>query len=172
MEMNFCRRCGQPLKEKAKNFWLCQQSHSTYLNPSPAAGVFFITDDHQVLLSRRGIEPGKGMLDSFGGFVDTYESSEQAIEREIMEETGLSSESYEPLRIFCTAPMDYLYEEELRPVLSTFFWTRLHPDAQITASDDVAEVVSLPLKNIDLSLFHGEDVKKAISILQNLPELQ
>ena len=168
MEMNFCRRCGGTLHQENEGLWQCDNAHSTYLNAAPTAGVFFITDDNQVILSRRAIEPGKGMLDSFGGFVDSGESAEEAIIREIREEMNLSPHDYEPLRIFCTAPSRYRYENEERPVLSTFFWSRLLPSARPTARDDVAEIVTLLLEGFDFDLLHSEDAKIGLRELQNL----
>ena len=70
MEMNFCRRCGTPLAHKGGNAYTCTNSHQLYVNAAPTVGVFLIADDGQVLLARRGIEPGKGLLDTFGGFAD------------------------------------------------------------------------------------------------------
>ena len=151
---------------------MCEQSHSTYLNASPTAGVFFVTDDKQVTLSRRAIDPGKGMLDSFGGFIDADESAEAAIERELVEETGLARDDYEPLQLFCTAPSLYHFEGEDRPVLSTFFWSRLRSHARPTAQDDVAEIVTLPLKDFDLELLFAEDVKVGLTKLQQIMEVR
>lgn len=168
MEYNYCRRCGTQLEQKSNHFWKCKNGHSSYLNPSPASGVFFLTDDNEVVVSRRAIDPGKGFLDSIGGFVDNDESAEEAIAREILEESGLTPNDYGELHIFCTAPTGYEYEGEIKRVLSTFFWAKLHPDAQPVPSDDVAEIVRLTLQDIDVSKFYGDDVKIALVKLQQL----
>lgn len=171
MEMNYCRRCGEQLEQKAIGFWQCPNHHSTYLNASPTVGVFFVTDDKQVILSRRGIEPNKGMLDSFGGFVDVDESAETAAQREIHEELGLDTDQYEPLTILCTAPSHYFFEQEPLPVLSTFFWSTLKPGAAPHAQDDVAEIVTLPLKDLDLALLCADDIKQGMRQLQKVMEV-
>ena len=166
MEFNYCRRCGEPLQQKAEHFWKCQNSHTSFLNPAPACGVFFITDDNQVVVSRRAIDPGKGYLDSVGGFVDNSESAEEALAREILEETGLERKDYGELHFLCTAPTGYVYEDEEKRVLSIFFWTRISADAKAHPTDDVSEIVTLPIDGIDISEFHGDDVKIALRELQ------
>jgi 8-oxo-dGTP diphosphatase len=47
----------------------------------------------RLLLVRRGHEPGKGLWSLPGGRVETGETDEMAVSREILEETGLSVRS-------------------------------------------------------------------------------
>lgn len=168
MEFNFCRRCGEAVEQKSIHHWKCPNNHSTYLNPAPASGVFFLTENNEVIISRRAIDPGKGFLDSIGGFVDNDESAEQAIEREIREESGLTPNDYGELHIFCTAPTGYEFEGEVKRVLSTFFWARLNVDAKPVPSDDVSEIITMPIEDIDVTKFYGEDVKIALVKLKRL----
>lgn len=59
-----------------------------YGNPKPCVAVLIERDDG-ILLARRGVDPAKGKWDIPGGFIDAGETSEQAVIREIREETGL-----------------------------------------------------------------------------------
>lgn len=63
-------------------------------------------DAGRILLLRRGREPAAGMLDFPGGFIDPGESAEEALVREIREETGLTVEE---LVYLCSAPNQYRY---------------------------------------------------------------
>jgi 8-oxo-dGTP diphosphatase len=56
--------------------------------------------DGRVLLGRRGYEPGKGLWDIPGGFVDEDEHPLAALHRELLEETGLQIEPTEFLGIW------------------------------------------------------------------------
>lgn len=167
MEFNFCRRCGEPLQELGSGHWTCKNKHSTFSNPLPATGIFFIDGD-KILVSRRAIDPGKGYLDSVGGFIDVGETAEESIKREILEETGLNVGDYEDPVMYCTASTGYLFEGEEMQILSTFFWSKLKPHAEPVANDDVAELLYVPLKDVDLSEFFGEDVKIALRRLRQL----
>lgn len=168
MEMNFCRRCGTKLTQRANGVFICANDHALYSNGAPTVGIFFITDDNQVLLSVRGIEPFKGMLDSFGGFVDNMETAEQAIARELQEELGLTPDQYEPPTYLSTEVGYYPYQGEDRSLFGVFFWSRLKPGAAPTPADDVSAIETVSLKDFDLTRMDNTDVRAAIQKLQKL----
>ena len=62
-----------------------------YLNPKVVAGTI-PEQDGRILLTRRSINPGKGLWTFPGGFVDFGESVTDAAMRETFEETGLKVE--------------------------------------------------------------------------------
>lgn len=165
MEMNFCRRCGSALNNTKDHIYQCSQGHVLFANASPTVGIFFVTGDNQVLLSIRGIEPHKGMLDSFGGFVDSRESFEQTIERELREELNLSPTDYTQPEYLISATGNYPYKEEVLPVLSSFYWSRLLVDVPVPR-DDVAEVAKYPLADVPLDKLHDQDIVAGIKALQ------
>jgi NAD+ diphosphatase len=168
MEMNFCRRCGAALTAKSDSVYVCRNNHTLYINAAPTVGIFFITDDNQVLLSVRGIEPFKGSLDSFGGFVDDMETVEEALARELNEELGLTPDQYKTPVFLSTEAGSYPYDGEERSVLSTFFWSRLKPGVIPVPADDVAKIEQVPLDNIDLERMGNVDVRSAIPKLQKI----
>lgn len=168
MEMNFCRRCGAPLAKINDGAYKCEHQHILFTNPAPCVGVFFVTEDNEVILSVRDIEPFKGMLDSFGGFVDDQETVEEAATRELQEELGLTPDQYEHLRFISTETGVYPYDGENRNILGTFFWSRLKPTAILQPADDVSGIIYIPLTDVDMTKFDNVDVKKAIVKLQSI----
>jgi mutator protein MutT len=62
------------------------------------AGVVFNTKD-EVLLVRRGKEPGKGSWGIPGGAVELGERLKDAVKRELMEETGITVDPLELITI-------------------------------------------------------------------------
>ena len=167
MEMNFCRRCGESLTHVSEKVYQCANSHTIFKSPTPSTGIFFLTSENKVALSVRGIEPRKGMLDSFGGFVDGEETLEAAATRELTEELGLHEGDYEPLQYLTSAVGHYPYQGENIQVITTLYWSRLNKNVQLKPQDDVAAVEVVPLHEIDMNRLHDEDIRAGIRALQS-----
>lgn len=163
--MNFCRRCGATLTHIEKHVYKCKQDHVIFANASPSTGIFFVTQDNQVVLSVRGIEPRKGMLDAFGGFVDGAETLEHAVKRELAEELGLKPGDYTPPEYLISGTGNYPFEKEVLPILSSFYWSKLLVDAP-TPRDDVADIATYPLTDVPLDQLHDQDIVAGIKALQ------
>ena len=168
MQMNFCRRCGTRLTHKGGAAYVCVEGHQLFANAAPTVGVFLLDNEGRVLLARRGIDPGKGLLDTFGGFVDGLERTESAAQRELHEEISLAPHEYGELHYLGSFESTYLFGGEQLPVLSTIFWAQLLTNRPLTPSDDVAEVVILPISAVDESQIHNDDIIHAIQSLKAL----
>ena len=172
MEMNFCRRCGKELIRQTANghHFKCENDHDIFNNPAPTSGVFFVeADNRHALLSVRGIEPSKGMLDAFGGFVENSEGLEEALEREMREELGLGPEHYERPRYLVSAPSTYPYGGDTYTLVTTLFWSRLNEGAQPKAQDDVAAIRRIDIHDETvLDEAHGDDIRQGILALRRL----
>ena len=87
-----CPKCGAKAfvedTEKSKRCEACDFVY--YMNPSAATVAIIIDDLDRLLTVRRSKEPAKGTLDLPGGFCDCYETGEEGVKREVLEETGLS----------------------------------------------------------------------------------
>ncbi len=89
----FCPRCGSPPQIDFPRSISCDEcGYGAYYNPKPVACTIPVTDQGEIVLLRRGFEPGAGLWTFPGGFVDLGESVEQAAERETMEELELAVE--------------------------------------------------------------------------------
>lgn len=172
MEMNFCRRCGTKLEHLENHIFRCESGHIIFANCSPTVGIFLITKNKKVVLSIRGIEPHKGMLDTFGGFVDGEETIEAAVARELKEELGLNPSDYSEPRFICTGVGHYPYKGEELPIISSFFWADLLSEETLIPADDVAGVFIDDPKNIDPKKLHDDDIRigldKLIQMHQSL----
>lgn len=54
----------------------------------------------KILLIRRGIEPNKGMMALPGGYIDWNETAEEAVVREVLEETGVKTHVVQLLGVY------------------------------------------------------------------------
>ncbi len=71
-----------------------------YFNPLPSVAVFVQNERKEILLVKRGIEPGKGKWALPSGFIELGETPEQSALRELKEETGLSGAVKELLGVY------------------------------------------------------------------------
>jgi ADP-ribose pyrophosphatase len=83
-----------------------------------AVGAIVTDEQGRVLFLRRQRDPGKGKLGIPGGFVDAGESVEDALKREVFEETNLCVQRMEFLGSF---PNNYTYQGVTLPVTDIFF---------------------------------------------------
>jgi ADP-ribose pyrophosphatase YjhB (NUDIX family) len=104
--LKFCSNCGAPLRfgrivgEDRERLSCPDCGHIAYVNPRLVVTAFPITDDGQIVLLRRGIEPGRGQWAQPGGFLEVDETVNQAAIRETREETGLLIEPGEIIGLY------------------------------------------------------------------------
>ena len=104
--LNFCSRCGSPLRfgsvpgEDRERLVCIGCGHVAYVNPRLVVTTLPITDAGEIILIRRGIEPGKGSWAQPGGFLEVDETVNQAAIRETWEETGLLVEPGEIVGLY------------------------------------------------------------------------
>jgi ADP-ribose pyrophosphatase YjhB (NUDIX family) len=96
--IRFCSRCGGrlafgPVADEERDRLACPNcGFVSYVNPRLVVTTLPITDLGEVMLIRRGIEPGQGLWAQPGGFLEIDETVRDAAIRETLEETGLRVE--------------------------------------------------------------------------------
>ena len=87
----YCPRCGKggfAINDfKSKRCSGC--GFTLYFNAIAAAVAVIVNEKGELLVSRRAKEPAKGTLDLPGGFIDRFETGEEGLAREVLEEIGL-----------------------------------------------------------------------------------
>lgn len=95
MTDHFCPACAGTLVERKQEGvprLVCPRcGRVQYENPKPAIGAIILRGD-QVLLCKRAREPLQGWWDLPGGFLEIDEHPEDAVARELREETGMRLE--------------------------------------------------------------------------------
>jgi ADP-ribose pyrophosphatase YjhB (NUDIX family) len=147
MAVPVCPRCAEPGEQPLT----CQRcGWRWYANPRPSAGAIVLRrtvapdgeeGEPSFLLLRRDVEPGRGAWDLPAGYLDPYESPEDAARRETLEEAGLEVELVELVGIYTSRdanavsavyiayPADPNAEVRLDRESSDFAWVeRRHAD--------------------------------------------
>ena len=92
--LNYCARCGTELAfgsiegEDRDRLGCPSCGYIAYVNPRLVVTTIPVTDAGEIVLLRRGIEPGKGWWAQPGGFLEVDETVGEAAVRETLEETG------------------------------------------------------------------------------------
>ncbi len=150
-QFRFCPKCGSSHfvehNQKSKECRDCGFVY--YFNPSAATVAIILNEKNELLVARRAKEPAKGTLDLPGGFCDQWETGEEGVAREVLEETGLEVTNTEFL---FTLPNQYPYSGFLVHTVDMFFLCRVSNNDNLHAMDDVAEVQWIPLSEV-----HPED---------------
>lgn len=162
----YCPKCGSPSfvehSEKSKRCADCGFVY--FFNVSSATVAFILNGKGELLVCRRAKEPKAGTLDLAGGFVDCFETGEEGVAREVLEETGL--EVVEAKYQF-SLPNTYLYSGFLVHTLDQFFLCRVKNDACLRAMDDVADSFWMPLSEINPEEFGLDSVREGVKRFLN-----
>ena len=121
-----------------------------YINPKAAVVAVITNTRGDILVCRRAKDPAKGTLDMPGGFTDLNETAEEAVIREVKEETGLTVTA---TRYLFSLPNTYKYSGLNVPTMDLFFECDVLETSGITAQDDVTEAWFIPRNEIDPSQF-------------------
>jgi len=104
--LRYCTRCRAELEFGAvegedRNRLACRSCGLvSYVNPRLVVTTIPVTDAGEVVLLRRGIEPGRGWWAQPGGFLEVDETVTEAAIRETLEETGLIVEPGEIVGLY------------------------------------------------------------------------
>lgn len=157
----YCPCCGREefevRNEKAKQCNHCGFVY--YFNPSASVACFIKNTAGELLLVRRAKDPAKDTLDLPGGFIDMHENAEEAVAREVKEETGLTLQSVSYL---FSLPNIYPYMGFEVHTLDLFYECTVDSFDSVQAADDAAEVVILKPEQIIPEEFGLTSVRTAV----------
>ncbi len=138
----------------------------SYKYPHPAVTVdaivfAFSGESKEVLLIQRKHPPFQGQWAFPGGFLDSDETLEQAIRRELQEETGLILDSLEQFKTFSD-----LERDTRGRTISTVFVSVVDKKMTVKASDDALSAQWFPLSNLPVLAFdHSQILQEVIANL-------
>ncbi len=158
-----CPKCGKAFNEDTEKSKRCEACGFVYyMNPSASTVAVIVDARNRLLVVRRSKEPAKGTLDLPGGFCDCFETAEEGVAREVLEETGLSvTES----RYLFSLPNMYRYSGLDIPTLDLFFLCKVADTRGATAMDDAGEVLWLPWQEVKAEDFGLKSISLGVARL-------
>ena len=120
---NFCPSCGsRKITFDGIKEFTCEDCSFTYFHNIAAAAGTILECDGKIVLIRRKQEPGKGMLDLPGGFIDPGETAEQGAGREVKEELKID---VGPLEYLGSYPNTYEFKNVSYRSCDLLFYCRI-----------------------------------------------
>lgn len=171
-----CPRCGSAhfpvVNPKAKQCEDCGFEY--YANPQSACACFVTDMLDNMLVAVRGKDPAKGTYDLPGGFVDMDETAEQAIARELMEETGIDAYGgmrggiHKPPKYLFSLPNLYEYSGMTLQTLDLFFHLKVESLVPYVdqAGDDVASLLIIPVREIVPADFGLRSIRRGVEMVR------
>lgn len=167
---SYCPRCGkQGLEHVHGRAIHCPSCDLTYFHNVASAVACFVLDEVGRLLTvRRARDPEKGTLDLPGGFVDPEETVDDAVRRELREETGLEATE---VRLLFSIPNVYPYSGVDVYTADLFYLTRVKSFDGATAMDDAGELVIVDPADLHPEAFGLRSIRAAVERIVADPKL-
>ena len=166
---SYCPKCGsRSFVEDSEKSKRCEACGFVYfMNPSASTVAVIVDEMDRLLAVRRSKEPAKGTLDLPGGFCDCFETGEEGVRREVLEETGLMVTE---ARYLFSLPNMYRYSGLDIPTLDLFFLCKVSETEGATAMDDAGEVLWLPWEDVKPEDFGLKSISLGVARLLELHE--
>lgn len=162
--MLHCPSCGHAtLARLSEQELRCHCGFHYFHNVASAVMVALCWHD-ELLVAVRAREPGRGLWDLPGGFVDPRESLEQAALRELGEEIGWQP-APEQLRYLGSFPNTYHFDGIDYCTCDAVFAVMLTEKPQLRAADDVAELHWVARQALAPERFAFPSTRRALTLL-------
>ena len=166
-DINYCAQCGSDEIEKkevdGKQRAVCLNCGRVYYrNPIPSVvGISII--NQEILLVKRGVEPDIGSWCLPGGFMELGETTEEAVKRELLEETGVKVKPVDIITIDTTIGGYY------GDVVVVAYGIELE-SKDFVPGDDALDVQYFPYDKLPRLTFHSHKliVERAFEKLKRL----
>ncbi|GAB6011906.1 NUDIX hydrolase [Viscerimonas tarda] len=160
-QFNYCPKCGDNrfLEHNFKSKKCEGCGFIYYFNSCGATVALILNSDNELLVATRAHEPAKGTLDLPGGFIDMDETAEEAVAREVKEETGLTVTG---INYLFSLPNIYVYSGFEVHTIDLFFRCEVSDISSLKAEDDVAKLEFIRLQDLESERFGLHSVRDGL----------
>lgn len=166
-QFKFCPKCGSDCfvenNFKSKRCEKCGFVY--YFNPCSSTIALIINQNEELLVATRAHDPAKGTLDLPGGFVDMYETGEEAVAREVQEETNLVLTD---VAYLFSIPNIYVYSGFEVHTLDLVYRCYVQDTKDIKAEDDVSKLEFIKIPELEPDRFGLTSVREVIKKVKNM----
>lgn len=160
IDFSYCPRCKAVFQKKADNLLLCPKCDlHFYINPRPTNAALLHDETGRILLVKRRIDPKKGFWDLPGGFVNSGESLEESLVRELKEELNLTLSEF---RYFHSYFGRYEFKGIIYHTLCSVFTGRITSTTVLKPADDVESYQFFAPKDISMEKIAFIEIKDAL----------
>lgn len=167
--IQYCPACGKKkfVPNSPKSF-LCRDCDFILYFNAVAAVAAIIESEGDVLLAVRGKNPGLGLLDLPGGFIDHQETVEDGLIRELQEELGLDVGPRASLypHYIGSFPNTYEYRGITYETVDMFYHIKLNQKPTLEADDDVADLVWVAKDHIPMEKIAFPSIRNILGLYQ------
>lgn len=164
VRVRYCPACGAAAFGTAsEKSYACGACGFLYYHNLAAAVMAVIRHEGRMLWTVRAADPGQGLLDLPGAFADYGETLEEAVLREIREETGIVAPA--PRYLF-SAPNRYFYRGVLYHTLDAVFDFELAARPELVFDAEIADAHWLAPDEVDAERIAFPSVRLALERLR------
>ena len=166
-QFKYCPKCGSNrfVENNFKSKRCEDCGFIYYFNSCSSTIALIINEESELLVATRAHEPVKGTLDLPGGFVDMNETGEEAVIREVKEETGLDVEDVKYLFSILNI---YVYSGFEVHTIDLVYLCKVSDTRVLKAEDDVANLEFIRISDLNPDLFGLMSVKEVIKKIQKM----
>ncbi len=159
--IRYCPLCGShDFKKACERSLHCHKCGFTlFINAAAAVAALIDDGKGKLLLTTRGVDPGYGMLDLPGGFINPGETAEDAVKRELHEELGIKVKS---LKYINSAPNEYLFKGLTVFTLDMAFQVVPYSFENLKPMDDIKDFGFYSEEEINYDLISAPSVKNFV----------
>ncbi len=165
-QFRFCPKCGSNrfVENNFKSKRCEDCGFIYYFNTCSSTIALIMNEKQELLIATRANDPAKGTLDLPGGFVDMYETGEEAVVREVKEETNLEVTDIHYLFSIVNI---YNYSNFEVHTLDLVYKCEVKSIENMKAEDDVSKLEFKKISDLTPLEFGLDSVRKVITKIQN-----